>query len=755
MPQLPTSADSNSASATEEGARSRMVEFPVSGMSCQACAAAVEQALTSVAGVADVEVQFGSRSARIRVDEIVEESSLRTALSARGYGMPDGALRGRSIAEDVAYSEQEEAREQRTLALSFGVALLFTILTLLLNSTDGRGGSQLAVVTAALVLFGSGRSILVSGMRAVRHRSPDMNTLVGMGALVAWLAGAIGAFATDALGSAGGHVNAAVMIFTFVLLGRWLEGRARSRAGSAVRELLNLAPPTATVMRRGEEVEIPLAEVQPGSMVVIKPGESVPVDGEVMTGQSSLDEALLTGESQPAERGPGDRVHAGTINGGGALRVRVTGVGADSALGRITRAVHRAQASRAPIQKLADQVSRVFVPAVLAIAALTFVIWIIATGELRPAVEHMVSVLVIACPCALGLATPTAIMVGTGRGAREGVLIQGAAALERLAGIDTIAFDKTGTLTVGRPELKQVVVLDDKESEDSILALAAAVERSSEQPLARGIVEAARARSLAIPAATDFEAEAGAGVRATVLGRKIWLGSPRAAVREGVLADSIESTLDPLLDAGQTPVLVVIDGAWCAALGLADTPRAESREVLAELRDMGIQPRILSGDDPRAVRAMAAELGIDDVSGRMLPGEKAEALTELEAQGHLVAMVGDGINDAPALASARVGIAMGGGADVALEAADCALLQDDLRRLPVLIRLARRTLSTIRANLVWAFAYNLLGLPLAAGALTGFGLSGIPASWAAGAMAASSVCVVSNSLRLRWTKLSL
>ena len=730
----------------------RIVEFPVSGMSCQACAGAVEKALMSVAGVGAAEVQFGSRSARVRIDGPLEESSLSAALKQRGYGMPEGALSGRKLADDIAYSEAEEARRQRRLSRSFWIALAFGAASF---ASGAFAPAWVPVLLASGVLFVAGRDIISSGLRAARHGSPDMNTLVAMGGSIAWLAGALGLWLPAQLGGAAAHVHAAVMIFTFVLLGRLLEGRARARAGSALRSLLDLAPPRARVLQRGQEIELPLSEIKYGALVIIRPGERVPVDGEIMTGHSSLDEALLTGEAVPVERGPGDGVHAGTINQNGSLRVRVTGVGAASALGRITRAVQRAQASRAPIQQLADRVSRVFVPIVLVLALATFALWLAISGELHLAVEHMVSVLVIACPCALGLATPTAIMVASGRGASEGVLIQGAAALERLAGVDTIAFDKTGTLTVGKPALVRIARRDEQLSEEELLGLAAAVEASSEQPIARGIVQAGRARGVKLERATDFEAQPGAGVRATVAGRPVWLGSPRAAAALERGQGQIEAWIEPLLAEGETPVLMAVDGELRAAFGLADRLRPESREVLASLRALGLELELLSGDDPRAVGAIARELGISAGRGRLLPEEKSAALAELAARGRRVAMVGDGINDAPALASALVGIAMGGGADVALEAADCALLRDDLRRLPVLIRLARRTLGTIRANLAWAFGYNLLGLPLAAGAGASLGLPAIPASWAAAAMAASSVCVVLNSLRLRWARLEL
>ncbi len=731
--------------------------FPVSGMSCQACAASVEGLLRSVEGIRDAEVSFGSRSAAVTLEgEGPDESRVRSVLAKAGYGLPEGAFGGRAVAADVAYSEREEARAQRANLAAVGVAAGSGLALLAAHMLAAP--AWLGPVVAAPAVFIAGRGILTSGWKAARRRAPDMNTLVGLGALTAWTAGAFGVVAPAVFGAAGGHVHAAVMILAFVLFGRWLEGRARARASDAVRALLDLAPPTARILVRGEETIVPLADVRVGQLVLVRPGERIPVDGAVMDGRTSVDESMLTGESAPAERGPGDRVHAGTMNGLGALAIQATGIGADSALGRITEAVHRAQGSRAPVQRLADRVSAVFVPIVLAIAVASFVAWLVFTGDLQAAIAHGVSALVIACPCALGLATPTAVMVGTGRGASEGILVRGAAALERLAGVDTFAFDKTGTLTAGRPELASVELTADGPAggdgdEDALLARVAAVERSSEQPLAHGIVQAAKARGLTVPAATDFEADPGSGVRARVLHRSMWVGSPRAAGERGHPPRAIEALIGPIARRGETPVLVEEDGRLVAALGLYDAPRPGSLEALAALRELGLATLVLSGDHESAVRRLARELGIDDARARQLPEEKGEVLRALRSSGRRVAMVGDGINDAPALTAADVGIAMGGGADVALEAADCALLTDDLARLPVLVRLARRTMRTIRQNLAWAFLYNIIGLPFAAGVFEpGLGLS-IRPSWAAAAMAASSVCVVLNSLRLRWVRL--
>jgi P-type Cu+ transporter len=722
----------------------RSAQFPISGMHCQGCATSVARLLEGVAGVQSAEVSYGAGRALLTLDGEPVEQHLRSALARGGYGLPEGALGERSAAQDVAFRRKEEAarrREEGRGALGAAVGL-----AAVLSLHFTHAAPWVAPLVAAPVLFICGRPILIRGARALRRGVPDMDSLVGMGAFSAWSAGALGAFFPTLFGAAAHHVHAAVMILAFVLFGRWLEGRARARAGEAVRALLDLAPPTARVLRGAEQVELPLDEVRVDQRVLVRPGERVPVDGKVIEGESSLDESMLTGEPFPVPRGPGERVHAGTLNGEGALTLRATGVGADTALGRIAEAVHQAQATRAPIQAVADRVSAVFVPVVLTLGTITFFAWLLA-GGLPAAIAHTVAVLVIACPCALGLATPTAIVVAGGRGAREGLLVKDAAAIEHLAIIDRMVFDKTGTLTAGEPSLEHVEALTEVDV-DLCLARVAAVEKLSEQPLARALVGAARKRGLRLPRARAFAAEPGRGVRAEVEGHALWIGSPSAAISRGHERGLVESSIATRTDLGQTPVVVEEDGALVLVLGLVDRARPEAPSALQALRDLGLELEILSGDHPAAVRALADQLGISQAAGRLSPEDKAAQLGARIDAGERVAMVGDGINDAPALARATVGVAMGGGADVALESADAALLRDDLGRLPALVRLARRTRVIIRQNLVWAFAYNLLALPVAAGLFEGAGVALAP-TWAAGAMALSSLSVVSNSLRLK------
>jgi len=719
-------------------------------MHCQGCAATVRKLLEEVAGVSDVDVHYAANLVDARLEPRVDEQTLRAALERGGYELPPDALGERTLAADVTFHEEHERSERRAEAVRLAVAT--ACLAGVETARLARVPDGVELLLAAPAVFGAGSALLRRGLRGLLRGTPDMDTLVGMGVAATWLAGLGGVLAPGVLGHAGHHVHAAVMILAFVLFGRWLEGRARSRAGSAVRALMELCPPRARVVREGVEVEVGLEEVAPDSLVLVRPGERIPVDGKVIEGESTVDESPLTGEPFPIERRPGDRVHAGTTNGTGALTVRATGVGARSALGRIAAAVHASQATRAPVQRLADRISAVFVPVVLGLAVLTFLCWALVAG-VPVAVSYAVAVLVIACPCALGLATPTAVVVAGGRGAREGVLITDAAAIEDLSRIDLVAFDKTGTLTSGRPELASLVVLDGAEDLAAPrLARAAAVERNSEQPLARALVGAARARGLSLPRARAFAAEPGRGVRGEVDGHAVWIGSPRAAA-DRQASGAADEAVARMRERGESPVLMAEDGELVLALGLVDRARPESAATVAALEAGGIGTAILSGDDERAVQALARRIGVREAHGGLTPEQKAEWLRQRASEGKRVAMVGDGINDALALSAAQVGIAMGGGADVALEAAGAALLRDDLSRLPVLLALAHRTLAIIRQNLFWAFAYNTLALPLAAGALRPFGGPAASPAWAAAAMAASSILVVVNSLRLRGVRL--
>ena len=557
------------------------------------------------------------------------------------------------------------------------------------------------------------------------------------------------------------------MIIGLILLGRFLEARARGRTSEAIRRLIGLRPNTARVIRDGQEIETPVDELVVDDVVAVRPGERVPTDGEVIQGSSAVDESMLTGESMPVDKEPGAMVYGATLNRTGYFRFRVDRVGRDTALARIIRLVEEAQGSRAPIQRMADKVASVFVPAVGAVAVAAFLFWLILgpAPALTYAVLTLVAVLIIACPCALGLATPTAIIVGAGKGAERGILIRSAQALETAYRVDTVILDKTGTLTEGRPTVTDVITVRDGDSETRLLTLAASVEHGSEHPLAAAIVEEANRLGIEPETVSDFEARPGQGVSGQVGGRQVMLGSPSLLVEQGVNLDALSGTLNRLANEGKTPVVAAEEGILVGAIGLADSPKADSRESVTRLREMGLEVVMLTGDNRRTARHVANGLGITRVEAETLPGDKVEVVRRLQSEGKVVAMVGDGINDAPALAQADVGLAMGAGTDVAMESADITLMGNDVGSVITALRLSRLTMRAIKQNLFWAFFYNVMLIPVAAGVLypVFFALGGVPVSLqfffgdqgflnpilAAMAMAFSSVTVVSNSLRLR------
>jgi Cu+-exporting ATPase len=608
---------------------------------------------------------------------------------------------------------------------------------------------------ATFVQFVLGRRFLVRAARGLRHGDLTMDTLVSMGTLAAYGYSLVITLVPELVMDAGlsgeTYYDSAAVIIGLVLLGRWLEARARGQAAGAVKALLRLRPATARVLRDGREQDLPVDSVRVGDLVRVRPGDRVPVDGVIVEGASALDESMLTGESIPVERGAGDRVTGATMNASGSFVLRAERVGRDTTLAQIVRLVEQAQGSKAPIQRVADAVTGWFVPAVVAIATLTFVGWLLVGPEPRLpfALSAAIAVLIIACPCAMGLATPTAIMVGTGKGAEAGILVRDGAALESAERIGTVVLDKTGTITRGAPVL-QAVRPAEGTSEDDLLAVAAAAERGSEHPLAEAIVRGAVERGLLVGSPDRFDAVAGGGVRATVAGREVRIGTERFLAAEGVDAVPLAEAAAAEANGGRTPVLVAIDGRAAGVLALADPVKPESAEAIRRLHAADVDVWMITGDRRAVALAIGAEVGIgpDRILAEVRPEEKEARVAELSTKGR-VAMVGDGINDAPALARADLGIAIGTGADVAVQASDVTLVGDDLRAVPAAIRLSRATMRTIRQNLGWAFGYNVLLIPVAAGLLyplTGWLLS--PAL-AAGAMALSSVSVVTNSLRLR------
>ena len=723
-------------------------------MSCQGCAQSIEKVLVELPGIQSAEVHFANRTATIHTQGQVDEEALIAALQREGFTAPAGIFETRPIEQDVLFQETQDAEESLRNTKALAIAATSAVLSLGAMYAGWPNWLGLLIVVPALW---AGRHVAQEGLAAAYRLRPDMNTLVTLGIWAAFLAGVAGLIWPAQLGEFSHHVHAAAAILTFVLLGRVLENRAKRTATDSVRKLLDLTPPTAKLVEKDGETErvseVPLTQVRIDDHLRVQPGERIPVDGVILEGRSTLDESMVTGEPMPVERTVGDQVCAGTLNQHGSLTLRATGVGTHSSLGRIAQAVHEAQASRLPVQRIVDRVAAIFVPAVLLIAGLTFWYWY-QQGGLYPAVLHSVTVLVIACPCALGLATPMAVVVASGRAAKEGLLIRGGETLERMAQVDVIAFDKTGTLSEGKPKLTRIVAQRHGDDVNALLRRVASVERLSEQPLARAVVDAAVARGIETLPVTDFEARPGEGVQGIVEGHRLWIGSWNGAASRGHNQNQMHKLAEPILAEQGNVSLVEEDGRLAGALGFMDKLRGTSRPVIQDLRELELEPIILSGDDFPVVERVAASLGITSSQGRMDPRAKAGSLHALKDKGHVTAMVGDGINDAPALAAAEVGIAMGGGTDIALETADCALLHDNLDRLPVLVRLARRTMKTVRTNLWLAFGYNLIALPLAAGVLSHTAGFVIHPHWAAAAMAASSLLVVLNSLRIRRTNLA-
>jgi len=741
-----------------------MVEIDVAGMTCASCVVRIERALRSVPGVKSAEVHLATRRARVDADRgRASDAQLAAAIEAAGYEVAGvreaGAVRD-AAARAAALDAREEAEQRELRRASWQAAALTAPLVAIamahgqVPGLDHAAAPWIELALATLVLLWPGRRIVAAGARALFRRAPDMDSLVALGAVAAWGWSTVSLFASR-LATRGEppqlYFEAAATIVTFVLIGRRLEARARRRLGDAVRRLHALAPARAARLVDGREESVPRSELCAGDRIVVRPGERVAGDGAVVEGATEVDESLITGESLPVTKTVGDRVAGGALNASGSIVVAVERDGGEGELARIAAAVEEAQGSRAPIARLADRVSARFVPVVLALAAITFLGWFAAdptAAGAALAVERMVAVLVIACPCALGLATPAAVAVGAGRAAELGVLFKGGAAIEAASRIDAVVLDKTGTVTTGRPELAEVVAIGAR-SGDELLALAAAVEARSEHPIARAIAGAARARGLALGAAEGFRGEAGAGAEGIVDGVAVRVGNAAWLQAAGIATARLEAEAGQLARRGRTSAFVALDGALAGVIAVADRPAAGAAAAIAELRRDGLAVAMASGDREATARAIAAEVGIDQVDAPLRPEEKAALVARAEAGGLRVAMVGDGVNDAPALARASVGVAVGGATDVAAAAADVTLRHGGLATLPIALALARATMRTIRRNLAWAFAYNLLALPLAAGLLVPLGGGALSPMAASAAMALSSVSVVASSLLLR------
>jgi len=738
-------------------------------MTCASCVANVESALRGVSGVKSADVNLATERATVELDPTrADFPALVRAVERAGYG----ALALSADQKERAVVEDRERAARRAQLVSLRrrlvVAAVLASLTMIVSMADLLIGgladapwrAYLGFALATPVQLWAAAPFYVNAWGAARHRQTNMNTLIVVGTTAAYGISVVATFLPQVFANAGLdphqylYYETAAAIVALVLVGRYLEARARAHTSDAIRGLLALGAKSARVRRPGgTEEDVPIDELQVGDVIIVRPGETIATDGLVIAGDSAVDESMLTGESVPVEKSAGDDVAGGTINASGTLRFRATRVGADTALAQIVRLVEEAQGSKAPIQRLVDRVASVFVPIVFVVAAAAAIAWWIYGPEphFAYAVTAFIAVLIIACPCALGLATPTAIMVGTGRGATRGILIKSAQALEMAQKIDVVAFDKTGTLTVGRPEVVDWVTCADI-GEDEALRLIASAELRSEHPLAAAVVEHARAKGLELTEPTMFEAIAGSGVHAVVEGRDIWVGNAALARAHG-FAGLGDGMLSHHQAEGRTTLVATIDGQPGAVLAAADVPKAAAADAIQEIRALGARTLLISGDTRRTVEAIAKTLGIDEVRAEVWPEAKAQMVAELQQRGHRVAMVGDGVNDAPALARADLGIAIGSGTDVAIAAAEIVLVGGDPRGVPRALRLARRTVATIRQNLFWAFFYNVALIPVAAGALypfTGWLLSPV---LAAAAMAVSSVTVVSNSLRLRTVSL--
>jgi len=766
--KIDLAAIKDSISQVGYGTATRKSIFPVRGMTCASCVARVEEALKSVPGVVTVSVNLASEKATVEYIEGTEIADLRRVVKDAGYELGAEA----ETLEDVTTASQ---REIKAVMSRFIVAVaLAAVIMALMWVPAFTGKLYLLWVLATPVQFWAGLRFYRGAWGALRHKTADMNTLIAVGTSAAYFYSVV-AVLFPTIFTAGGleaHVyfDTSAMIIALILLGRFLEARARGQTSAAIKRLIGLQPKTALVMRDGKEIEIPVEDVQVGDLILVRPGERVPVDGIVRQGQTSIDESMVTGESIPVEKVEGDEVIGATINKMGSFQFEATRIGKDTTLSRIVRLVEEAQGSKAPIQRLADVIASYFVPVVIGIAIITFIIWFFVgpPPALTFAFLNFIAVLIIACPCALGLATPTAIMVGTGKGAEQGILIRSAEALERFYKIDTLLLDKTGTLTEGKPEVTDIIAVS-PHSQEEVLVLAAAVEHDSEHPLGRAVVRAALEKELKISPATDFKAIPGHGAEAVFAGKKLLLGNLKLIKDRGISLNRLDKEADELWMKGRTVMFLGVDGEVAGIIGLADTLKPNAKAVVASVRRMGIEVGMLTGDNRRTAEAIAREAGIERVLAEVLPENKSAEVKKLQDEGKVVAMVGDGINDAPALAQSDVGVAIGTGTDVAMETGDITLIGGDLGGIAAAISLSRRTMRTIKQNLFWAFAYNTALIPVAAGILyLVFGSTGVPSGLnfflgnygflnpilAAAAMAASSITVVSNSLRLRGFKSS-
>ena len=751
---------------TEQTSECKQIQLPIGGMSCAVCAKRVEKAISELEGVADVNVNFAAEKAFVTYNpQKVRPSAMKEAVLKAGYQPLENKGAG---AEDEDRKRREKEintmKKKFIAAAIFAFPLLYIAMVPMIKFVSLPGAKMLDGLMMNYPLFYAlleffltvpvicvGYRFYTVGFKSLFQKSPNMDSLIAVGTTAAVAFSLYNTFQIAKGNFQAVHslyFESAGVIITLILLGKLLEAVSKGKTGEAIKKLMGLAPKTAFVIQNGAETEIPVEEVEIGDIIIVKPGSKIPVDGVVIEGHTAIDESMLTGESMPVDKKAGDKVYAASLNTTGTVKFRAEKVGSDTALAQIIKLVEQAQGSKAPIAKLADIVAGYFVPAVIAIAVASGIAWFIGTGDFKFALTIFISVLVIACPCALGLATPTAIMVGTGKGAENGILIKSGEALETAHKINAIILDKTGTITEGKPSVTDLICASNF-TQEKLLQLVASAEKNSEHPLGQAIVRGAQEKSLALLEAENFNSITGQGIEAQIAGLSVFVGNRKMMEEKNISVKELEKDADKLAEEGKTPVFVAADGQPAGIVAVADVVKKSSRAAIESLHKMGIEVAMITGDNKKTAEAIARQVGIDRVLAEVLPQDKAFEVKKLQQEGRKVAMVGDGINDAPALAQSDIGIAIGSGTDVAMESADIVLMHSDLTDVPTAILLSKKTIRNIKQNLFWAFGYNTIGIPVAAGVLYLFGGPLLNPMLAAAAMSLSSVSVLTNALRLK------
>ncbi|MBT6574607.1 copper-translocating P-type ATPase [Candidatus Falkowbacteria bacterium] len=720
-------------------------ELRISGMHCSSCALIIEKKLKKIPGVKSAVVNYANEKAVVEYSEEVKKGELEDSIKQSGYGVDEynNTKNNAGHQHSKAPGAREANRDRNYFLVSLVIAIPVFILSMVMMS-KGIENKIAQLVLAGIVQFVLGARFYRGAFYALKNKTANMDTLVALGTSAAYFY----SIATTFFIAGDVFFETSALLITFILLGKWLESRAKGKTGEAIKKLMELGAKTARIIVDGQEKDVPIEQVKVGDIILVRPGEKIPVDGEIIDGHSSIDEAMVTGESIPVEKKAGDLVIGATINKTGSFKFKATKVGADTMLSQIIQFVQNAQGSKAPIQKFADMVSSYFVPTVVVIAIITFLIWYFLIGVVFvKALMIFTAVLVIACPCALGLATPTAIMVGTGKGAESGILIKGGEYLEIANKVQVVVFDKTGTLTKGEPEVTEIKMTNDKYKRTDILGIAASLEKNSEHPLAESIVNKAKEEKISLTEPGEFDAIVGMGVKGRINGQEVLIGTEKLMLQNNILFDEkVRKQKLELEDQGKTVMIIAIAKEVAGLIAVADVVKETSRQSIEKLREMGIETVMLTGDNQRTAEAIGNQVGIDKVLAQVMPEEKAQQIKKLQAEGKMVAMVGDGINDAPALAQADLGIAMGAGTDIAIETGGIVLVKNDLNDAVRSIKLSKMTLSKIKQNMFWALFYNSIGIPIAA-------LGLLRAEFAGLAMALSSVSVVMNSLLLKRKKL--